>query len=195
MRATKQFSSPGPFVGDQGSGPNWYDPERFTDLSFLLPARTGGSNQPTFAAITGRLFSWRFVANDYLQFNSAQMPHSWDLGLIFPHVHFSSDTGGTGNITFRQSLYSRPAGSGQWSVENTVDKTWTGTLPALGCGVLDLWDGAGYQPVFGNAGTSTIFGGRLTLLSKTIAGNVFVDAWDAHFNQNRSGTLTQFGPS
>ena len=71
------------------------------DLRLPLYARTGGT-PPTFSsgfAGNANLYAWRFAfgATNNMYFE-AQMPHGWNGGQIFPHVHWAPTTTNTGII-------------------------------------------------------------------------------------------------
>lgn len=182
MTATKQASaSRGAIVGD-------FDPPVWDDYQLLPSARTIGANQPTYAAFGTSLYAWRMAAGSEIYSDADQFPHQWDLSPYRPHVHFSSDNGGTGNIVFEQVSRTR-ARDGAWSAELTRTATWTGTLAPFAGGALNLWTGDGDAPSV--VGTSMLFKARLRLVSKTFAGNIFLDGWDIHIRKNRSGTQTE----
>lgn len=87
-------------------------------------------------------------------------------------------------------IYSYRTVFGTWSAEVTKTGTWTGTLTAREGDIAEFWTGDG--EVISGAGTSMLIGARLRLVSKTFAGNVFVDGWDCHYRKNRAGTTGEF---
>ena len=164
--------------------------ETWNDLPFLRSAKVGAS-APTYARFgTSAFWCWKMAAGNIFYHDDGQMPHSWDLSPIRPHLHFSSDNGGTGSFQMEHRIMSKPAGSGSWSVETVSTKTWTGTL-AAGAGTdMDLFDGSGYQPP--SPGPSTMIKAVLTMLAKTFTGNIVIDGWDAHYKSGSFGTLTEY---
>lgn len=176
-------------LDSRGAEVGTYDPVKWDDHLLLPSARTIGANQPTYAAFGTSLYAWRFAAGDMIYADAAQFPHSWDFSPIRQHVHFSSDNGGTGDIVF-ESIYRTRSVMGAWSAEATKTVTWSGTLAAFAGGVADLWTGDG--DVISNSGPSMLFKARLRLVSKTFAGNVFLDGWDIHLRRNRAGTTGEF---
>lgn len=165
-----------------------FHPSRWGDMQWLGRARTTGPNIPSLVAV-GTLYSYRMAAHDRLYLVDGQIDHDWDFSPIRPHVHFSSDNGGSGNIVW-ELIYSHKTVSGTWSAEVTRSITWTGTLAAGAGAVADFWTGDG--EVIANAGPSHLFRAQLRLVSKTFAGNVFLDGWDAHYRKNRAGTNSEF---
>ena len=164
--------------------------ETWNDLLFLRSAKAGAS-APTYAQFgTSAFWCWKMVAGDIFYHDDGQMPHSWDLSPIRPHMHFSSDNGGTGSITMEHRIMSKPADTGAWSAESISTKTWTGTLAAGAGTVMDLFDGSGYQPP--SPGPSTMIKAVLTMLAKTFTGNIVIDGWDAHYKSGSFGTLTEY---
>ena len=160
------------------------------DIPFLRGSKVGAS-APTYAQFGATAFwGWRMAAGNIFYHDDGQMPHSWDLGEIRPHIHFSSDNGGTGAFTMEFRIMTRPAASGSWSTETVATKSWTGTLAAGAGGMLDLYDGTGFQPA--SPGPSTLFKCVLTMTAKTFTGNIFIDGWDGHYKRNRLGTDTEF---
>lgn len=162
------------------------------DMRHITAAKTTGANVPSYAAFGTSMYGWRFAAGDLLSCDSEQIPHIWAGTPIRPHVHFSSDNGGTGNVVWEVKIASRPAASGAWSSEQTVTKTWTGTLAAYGTAVLGLWDSPGVT--LADTGPSTILKMRIRMVSKTFTGNVFLDGFDSHIQVKRLGTINEFGP-
>lgn len=164
--------------------------ETWNDLPFLQSAKVGVS-APTYAQFgTSAFWCWKMVAGNIFYHDDGQMPHSWDLGPIRPHLHFSSDNGGTGTITIEHQIMSRPAASGIWSASTVAVKVWSGTLAAGEGAILNLYDGGGYQPP--SPGPSTMIKAVLTMLTKTFTGNIVIDGWDAHYKSGSFGTLTEY---
>jgi hypothetical protein len=162
------------------------------DMRHITGLRLTGANTPTYATFGTSMFGWRFAAGDLLSADSEQMPHSWAGTPIRPHVHFGSDNGGTGNIVWEVKISTRPAKTGAWSAEQTITKTWTGTLAAMGVDAIDLWDSPGVTLV--DTGASTLMKMRIRMVSKTFTGNVFLDGFDSHIQHKRLGTISEFGP-
>lgn len=164
--------------------------EMWNDLLFLRGAKVGAS-APTYAQFGSSAFwCWKMSAGNIFYHDDGQMPHSWDLGPIRPHLHFSSDNGGTGTITIEHQIRSRPAASGIWSASTVAVKVWSGTLAAGEGAILNLYDGGGYQPP--SPGPSTMFKAVLTMLSKSFTGNIVIDGWDAHYKSGSFGTTSEY---
>lgn len=173
----------------KGAEVETYSPERWDDHLLLPQARLIGATQPTYSSFGTSLYGWEFAAGDLMYVDAAQFPHSWDFSPIRPHVHFSSNNGGTGNIVW-EMIYATRSVSGVWSAELTRSVTWSGTLAAFAGSVADLWTGEG--DAVANPGPSMLMKGRLRLVSKTFSGRVFLDGWDVHLRRNRAGTVGEF---
>lgn len=159
------------------------------DHQLLGIAKTGVS-APTFAQFGATNFwKWRMAAGNIF-YADAQANHDWNLGAIRPHIHFSSDNGGTGDFRIDAIVMSKPPSSGTWSAQTLASKTWSGTLAAGEGAVLELYDGDGYEPP--NPDASTLFAFSITMATKSFTGNIFIDGWDFHYGVNRLGTDTAF---
>jgi len=159
------------------------------DMPFLRGSKVGAS-APTYAQFGATAFwGWKMASGNIFYHDDGQINHKWNLEAIRPHLHFSSDNGGTGSVTFEHRIMSRPASGGAWSAEVVATKSWTGTLAAgAGAPVLDLYVGDGFLPA--SPGPSTLIKAVLTMTAKTFTGNIFIDGWDAHYKLNRLGTPT-----
>lgn len=156
----------------------------------LLGVAKVGVSAPTFAQFGATNFwKWRMAAGNIF-YADAQANHDWNLGAIQPHIHFSSDNGGTGDFRIDAIVMSKPPSSGTWSAQTLASKTWSGTLAAGEGAVLALYDGDGYAPPSPEA--STLFAFSITMATKSFTGNIFIDGWDFHYKANRLGTDTEF---
>jgi hypothetical protein len=156
----------------------------------LLGVAKVGTSAPTFAQFGATNFwKWKMAAGNIF-YADAQANHDWNLGAIQPHIHFSSDNGGTGDFRIDAIVMSRQPTSGTWSAQTLASKTWSGTLAAGEGSLLDLYNGAGYEPP--NPAASTLFAFSITMATKSFTGNIFIDGWDFHYGVNRLGTDTAF---
>lgn len=165
--------------------------DAWDDIPFLRGSKVGAS-APTYAQFGATAFwGWKMASGNIFYHDDGQINHKWNLEAIRPHLHFSSDNGGAGSVTFEHRIMSRPASGGAWSTEVVATKSWTGTLAAgAGAPVLDLYDGDGFLPA--SPGPSTLIKAVLTMTAKTFTGNIFIDGWDAHYKLNRLGTSTEY---
>jgi len=166
-----------------------YDPVKWGDFQMLSSAKTLGPNVPVLTAFGATMFAYKFAVGDILYLVDGQFDHDWDFSPIRPHMHFSSDNGGTGNIVW-EMIYSYRTVFGTWSADVTDSITWSGTLAAGAGSVADFWTGDG--DVITSPTPSLLMRARIKLVSKTFAGNVFLDGWDCHYRKNRSGTDSEF---
>lgn len=75
--------------------------DAWEDVRVALFSRTGGTAPSYTSGFAGNasLYTWHFSpsAANMLYFET-QLPHGWDGGVIYPHVHWSPTTTGTGVV-------------------------------------------------------------------------------------------------
>jgi len=163
------------------------------DLRIPLYAR-GGGTAPTFAsgfAENATLYTWKFSGNSTNNmYFEAQMPHSWAGTTIYPHVHWSPTTTGTGNVNwYFEYVWSDVGGTyGTSSVLTTSSNIETASRWKH----IIASNESGITPNANQKGLSSLLLGRLYRAGgssgDTYAGDASLISIDIHYELNTLGS-------
>lgn len=172
----------------------------FDDLQIPGVSTVNKENPPTLASFTGNNLLYAFsdanASQEEQVYFTVQIPHGWKEGsTIYPHVHFSATTAGGGNSVTWGLEYT-------WTNVNAVFSSTTSTVTAIDTvSTTPLTHQiAGFGGITPNPGTqdkiSSILVCRLfrnsSASSDTFTGNVFLIAFDVHYEVNTTGSRTEW---
>jgi len=166
---------------------------RYTDLRIATTAR-GGTSAPTLANVNATgIYAYQFIVGvDELHF-SVQLPHGWDQGILYPHVHWcNSATWTSGAVEWTMDyIVTLPHGNTVFSGKQTITASGLTSGTAYGSQAsafpsIDLSNigGTDYRSV------STLMLVRLSRSANTMnAGNPFLLEFDIHYGIRSPGTI------